>query len=256
MIEVIGVSKHYAGTPVLQDVSFGLHKGGITSIVGPNGAGKSTLLSLISRLNSPDQGRILVDSLDVAQAPGEVLARRLSILRQDNHIMSRLRVRELVSLGRYPHSKGRMTLEDREHVEQALAFLNLQPLAERFLDELSGGQRQRAFVAMVLCQDTDYVLLDEPLNNLDMQHSVAMMQQIRRAADELGKTVMLVNHDINFASAYSDRIIAMQGGRIIHDGTPEQIMQPATLEAIFRTPVMVEQVAGQRIAIYYRQPGF
>src|SRR5690606_29832354 len=114
----------------------------------------------------------------------------------------RLTVRDLVAFGRFPHSKGRLTAADRPHIESALAYLNLEPLADRYLDELSGGQRQRAYVAMVLCQDTDYVLLDEPLNNLDMPHAVAMMQRLRRMADELGKTLVVVLHDLNFASCY------------------------------------------------------
>src|SRR5699024_4614573 len=118
-------------------------------------------------------------------------ATTLSILRQENHITARLRVRELVAFGRYPHSKGRLTENCRAAVADAMDFLGLAELADRFLDQLSGGQRQRAYVAMVLAQDTDYILLDEPLNNLDMKHSVLMMQQLRRAADELGKTIVV-----------------------------------------------------------------
>ncbi|SFU11633.1 ABC transporter [Mesorhizobium sp. YR577] len=137
---------------------------------------------------------------------GDVLGRTLSILHQDNSVSSRLTVRELATIGRYPHSKGRPTVEDRDHVERAITYRGLETLADRFLDELSGGQRQRAFVAMVLCQDTDFMLLDEPLNNLDMKHAVSMMKLLRRAVDELGKTVVLVLHDINFASCYSDHI--------------------------------------------------
>src|SRR5690606_37389862 len=121
------------------------------------------------------------------------------------------------------HSKGRPTVEDREHVEASLRYLELEDLRHRFLDELSGGQRQRAFVAMVLCQDTDYVLLDEPLNNLDMKHSVAMMKRLRRITDELGKTVVLVVHDINFASCYSDQIVAMKHGQLAYQGGPGEI---------------------------------
>ncbi|WP_268595839.1 ATP-binding cassette domain-containing protein, partial [Escherichia coli] len=140
--------------------------------------------------------------------------RRLAILRQDNHLPLRLTVRDLVAFGRYPHTGGRLTLDDKVHIDRAIAYLELEPLADRYLDEMSGGQRQRAFVAMVLCQDTRYVLLDEPLNSLDMKHAVAMMGTLRRAADELGKTVVLVLHDINFASAYADRIVAMKAGRV------------------------------------------
>lgn len=252
MIEVKKLTKSYHDKVVLDNVSLQIPRGGITSIVGPNGAGKSTLLSLISRLEKADSGEVTIDDLNVAQCPSDKLATRLSILRQDNHLVSRLSVRDLVSFGRYPYSKGRLTSDDREQIEQALEFLGLRALQHKFLDELSGGQRQRAFVAMVMCQNTDYVLLDEPLNNLDMQHSVAMMKLIRRLADELNRTIVIVIHDINFAAAYSDQIIALKNGKLICHDTPATLMQPHTLESIFDTPVQVTQVNSQPLAIYYR----
>ncbi|PWJ86459.1 iron complex transport system ATP-binding protein [Pseudaminobacter salicylatoxidans] len=251
MIEISKVTKAYGEAVVVNDVSLSLPARGITSIIGPNGAGKSTLLSMVSRLMPMDRGRVMVDGLDVATTPGDVLARRLSILRQDNSVSSRLTVRDLVTFGRYPYSKGRPTVEDRGHVEQAIAYLGLEKLADRFLDELSGGQRQRAFVAMVLCQDTDYVLLDEPLNNLDMKHAVTMMKLLRRAVDELGKTVVLVLHDINFASCYSDHIVAMKDGKVVHQGAPDVLVRPDVLKDIYDLDIAVEEVGGRRIGIYY-----
>lgn len=251
MILAENVSKSYGATCVVDGVSVTLPKGGITAIIGPNGAGKSTFLSLVSRLMSFDRGTVSVDGLDVTRTPSDVLARRLAILRQDNYMTARLTVRDLVSFGRYPHSKGRLTAADADHIDRALAYLGLADLSERFLDELSGGQRQRAFVAMVLCQDTDYVLLDEPLNNLDLRHAVAMMQQLRRAARDLGKTVVVVLHDINFASVYADRIVCMKQGRLVQEGPPEAIITSDVLTAIYETPVRVELVDGRRIGIYY-----
>ncbi|QTF08100.1 ABC transporter ATP-binding protein [Brenneria izadpanahii] len=252
MIEIGDVTKTYNNVAVLENVTATIPRGGVTSIIGPNGAGKSTLLSIISRLLDADWGRVSVNGMDVSTTPSDKLATCLSVLRQENQFTSRLTVAELVGFGRYPYTKGRLNADDRERIEAAMAFLNLTELRDRFLDELSGGQRQRAYVAMVLCQDTEYVLLDEPLNNLDMKHAVAMMRQIRRAADELGKTIVLVIHDINFASAYSDYIIAMRQGQIIYNGTPEEIMVPEVLEDIFDTKVAIEKVHNQRIAVYYR----
>src|SRR5690606_20755806 len=181
------------------------------------------------RLMGMDAGTVTVDGLDITRAPSDVLAKRLSILRQDNYMTARLTVRDLVSFGRYPYSKGRLTLEDKRHIDDAIGYLNLVDLADRFLDELSGGQRQRAFVAMVLCQDTDYVLLDEPLNNLDMKHAASMMKLLRRAADELGRTVVLVLHDINFASWYSDFIVAMKHGKVVGQGTVDAMIDQQVL---------------------------
>ncbi len=251
MIVTSNVTKNYGNSCVVDGVSLELPQGGITSIIGPNGAGKSTLLSMVSRLMAMDTGTVTVGGLDVTKAPSDELARRLSILRQDNHMSARLTVRDLVSFGRYPHSKGRLTADDKVHIDRAIRYLDLDALSERFLDELSGGQRQRAFVAMVLAQDTDYVLLDEPLNNLDMKHAMSMMKLLRQAANELGKTVVLVLHDINFASWYSDHIVAMKAGKVAAQGSAEAMIQPDVLSDIYEMDIKVHEIGGQLISIYY-----
>lgn len=252
MIEIRDVSKDYGGKLVVDGVTLSLPAGGIVSVIGPNGAGKSTLLSMISRLMPMSAGSVTVDGMDVTKTPSDVLAKRLSVLRQDNQLMAKLTVRDLVAFGRFPHSRGRITAEDDRHIRQALEFLDLEALADRFLDELSGGQRQRAFVAMVLCQDTDYVLLDEPLNNLDMKHAAGMMRLLRRAADELGKTVVVVLHDINFASCYSDHIVAMRDGRVAAQGAPEEIMESGIIRSIFGIDVSIFREETGIYALYYR----
>jgi iron complex transport system ATP-binding protein len=251
MILVRDVNKFYGPSAVLDGVSLSLSKGGLTAIIGPNGAGKSTLLSVLSRLLRPDQGEVLVDGLDVNRCAPNTLAKKLSILRQDNNVHARLTVHELVMFGRFPHAIGRPTAEDREHAARAIDYMNLSALAGRFLDELSGGQRQRAFVAMVLCQDTDYVLLDEPLNSLDMSSAVAMMKQLRRAADDFGKTVIMVLHDINYASCYCDRIIAMRDGKVVCQGPPEHVIERGMLQRIYDMDIPIHQIDGQRIALYF-----
>lgn len=251
MIVTRNLTKAYGAISVVRDVSISIPRGGVTSIIGPNGAGKSTLLGLLSRLLPPTSGSVYVDELDVTMAPSDALARRLSILRQDNHIVARLTVRDLVAFGRFPHSGGRLTKEDNKRIDEAIGYLELTPLSDRFLDEMSGGQRQRAFVAMVLCQDTDYVLMDEPLNNLDMRHATSMMKLVRKIADELGKTFILVLHDINFASIYSDRIIAMRDGAVIKHGPPAEILQGSVLRQIFEIDIPVHEIDGRRLALFY-----
>ncbi|WP_372395024.1 ATP-binding cassette domain-containing protein [Azospirillum sp. HJ39] len=252
MIEVRNIGKSYGDTLVVDDVSISLPAGGVISLIGPNGAGKSTLLSIISRLLPMSAGTVTVEGMDVTTTPGDVLARRLSILRQDNQMTARLTVRDLIAFGRYPHSKGRLTVEDRGHIERVTRYLELEAVAHRFLDELSGGQRQRAFIAMVLCQDTEYILLDEPLNNLDIKHAVAMMKLFRRTADEFRKTVILVLHDINFASCYSDRIVAMRGGRIAYEGPPEEIVTPDVIRDVYGVEADIQEIDGRRMALYFR----
>jgi iron complex transport system ATP-binding protein len=251
VIEIEHVTRSYGEMRVLDDVSLRIPAGGITSIVGANGAGKSTLLSVIARLLPADAGRVTVDGLDVATTKGPMLARRLAVLRQENSMAVRLTVRELVAFGRFPHSGGRLTAEDQRLVDEAISWFELEAFADRHLDQLSGGQRQRAYVAMVLCQGTDYVLLDEPLNNLDMRHAVQMMRMLRRMAAELGKTVVLVVHDINFASCYSDRIVAMREGRVVADGPTAQLMQPPVLRRVLDLDVEVHELAGQQIGVFW-----
>ncbi|TJV36882.1 MAG: ATP-binding cassette domain-containing protein, partial [Mesorhizobium sp.] len=188
---------------ILDNVSLTVPKGGVTALVGPNGAGKSSLLSLIARLRPLQSGRITVDGLPVDTTPSRQLATIMAILRQDPGVASRLRVAELVGFGRFPHNRGRLTAKDREIIAASLEQFELSDLALRFIDTLSGGQRQRALVAMTFCQGTDYILLDEPLNNLDMFHARNLMRTLRRIADEHGKTVLIVLHDINHAASYA-----------------------------------------------------
>lgn len=214
MIEVKNISKKYGSKAVVNDVSFQIKRGKITSFIGPNGAGKSTVLGMMSRLLKRDSGEVFIDGKELSQWKTNELAKVLAILKQSNHLSVRLTIRDLVAFGRFPHSQGNLTEVDQAKIDEALHYMQLEDIQDKFLEELSGGQRQRAFIGMVLAQDTDYILLDEPLNNLDMKHSVQIMKMLRRITDELGKTVIIVIHDINFASCYSDEIIALQNGEI------------------------------------------
>ncbi|MDY5152797.1 iron complex transport system ATP-binding protein [Actinobaculum suis] len=247
---VEGVVKRYRSDVVIGPFDLEIKPGGLTSLIGPNGAGKSTLLTMIGRLLPFDEGRIEVAGMDVTRANSNRFARTLAILKQENHFVTRLTVRQLVGFGRFPYSKGRLTPEDEEIISRYIDFLQLGKLEDRYLDQLSGGQRQRAYVAMVLAQETDFVLLDEPLNNLDISHSVHMMRHLRRAADELGRTIVLVLHDINFASRYSDQIIALRDGVVCDSGTPEEIMSPCRLSNVFDADIDVVDTHRGRVAIY------
>lgn len=251
MISVNAAGKRYTDEVRIGPVDLDIPAGGVTALVGPNGAGKSTLLTMVGRLLGMDEGSIEVAGLDVATTKSQDLAKVLSILRQENHFITRLTVRQLVGFGRFPHSGGRLTERDEQIIDDAIDFLDLSDLEGRYLDELSGGQRQRAYVAMVLAQDTDYVLLDEPLNNLDMAHAVHMMRHLRSIATELGRTVVIVLHDINFAGAYADRICAMKHGQVQAFGTPEEIMRSDVLTSIFDTPVDVIPSHRGPVAVYF-----
>ena len=224
MITLSEVRKSYSDEVEIGPVDLQIPAGGVTALVGPNGAGKSMLLTMVGRLLGLDEGAIEIAGFDVASTKSKDLAKVVSILRQENHYITRLTVRQLVGFGRFPYSKGRLTRLDEQKISEAIDFLNLDELEDRYLDQLSGGQRQRAYVAMVLAQDTEYVLLDEPLNNLDMRHSVQMMGRLRDAARELDRTIVVVLHDINFAAHYADHIIAMKEGGVVEAGPVGEIM--------------------------------
>ena len=251
MITLSNVSKSYTEDVAIGPVNMQIPAGGITALVGPNGAGKSTLLTMIGRLLSIDSGTVEIGSMDVTSAKSKDLAKIISILRQENHFVTRLTVRQLVGFGRFPYTQGRLNAEDEEIISKYIDFLGLRELEGRYLDQLSGGQRQRAYVAMVLCQETDYVLLDEPLNNLDIAHSVEMMKHLYSAAKEFGRTIIIVLHDINFAARYADYICAAKDGQIAAFGTPDEIMRDELLTRIFNTPVKVIEGPHGPLATYH-----
>lgn len=250
MITIDNAKKVYTDEVKIGPLNINIPKAGLTSLIGPNGAGKSTTLLMIGRLLNMDEGYIKVANMDISACKSEDLAKVLTILRQENHFVTRLTVRQLAGFGRFPHSKGRLTKEDEVIISKYIDFLGLTDLENRYLDELSGGQRQRAYVAMVLCQETEYVLLDEPLNNLDVARSVQMMEHLRHVANEFGRTILTVLHDINFAAKYSDRICAMKDGQIAAFGTVEEIMDSEILTDIFETKIEIIDGPHGPIAIY------
>ncbi|WP_339229980.1 ATP-binding cassette domain-containing protein [Oceanobacillus sp. FSL K6-2867] len=251
MIEIKGLTKKYGNKSIVKDVSVQIKPNKITSFIGPNGAGKSTLLSMVSRLLDADTGDVLLDKNNIKNMKSNEFAKRIAILRQANFLNVKLTIRQLVSFGRYPYSKGRLNAEDNRIVDQAIEYLNLTDIQHKFLDELSGGQKQRAFISMVIAQDTEYILLDEPLNNLDMKHSVQIMKILRKLVDELGKTVVIVLHDINFASVYSDHIVALRDGRLVKDGPTHEIINSESLNEVYDMHIPVHMQNGCRFCVYF-----
>lgn len=249
MILIDSVVKRHGALRAVDDVSLQIGAG-LTAIIGPNGAGKSTLLSAIGRLVGTDDGAITVDGMDVAAARSRDLARRLAILRQDNHLAIRLSVEDLVAYGRFPHGGSGRTPDDRAHIEDAITLLDLGEVRRRFLDELSGGQRQRAFVAMAIAQDTDYLLLDEPLNNLDPRHSVALMKLLRQLVAEREMTIVVVLHDINVAAQFADDVVAMRQGRVVHHGPVAEVITASNLTDLYETPARVDEIGDRRVVIW------
>ena len=242
------LTKRYGEKTVVDSISFSLPKGAVISLIGPNGAGKSTVLNMLSRLIARDSGLVELGGRDITSWKNKELAKHLAILTQSNNVQMKLTVRELVSFGRFPYSGSRLTGEDQAIVDRAIAYMELEEFQDRFIDELSGGQRQRAYIAMVIAQDTEYILLDEPTNNLDIYHATNLMKIVRRLCDELGKTVILV---INYAAFYSDYICAFKDGKIAKFGTVAEVMTKETLSDIYRVQFEIMEVEGRPLSIYY-----
>ncbi len=253
MIEIKNVHKKYGSLVVLDDINLTIKEGAVTALIGPNGAGKSTLLGVISKLLEADQGTVLLDGEPISKVKPHNFAKAIAILKQTNQINVNLTVRELVSFGRWPHSKGNLTALDEQKINEAIQFLRLKEVEHKNINQLSGGQKQRAYIAMIVAQDTKYVLLDEPLNNLDMRYSVDMMLILQDLVKKLNKTVMIVLHDINFAATFSDHIIAMKDGKIIKEGTPDQIMEKDVLDYVFDHEFCIAGVNGKKYCIYYQE---
>jgi iron complex transport system ATP-binding protein len=163
----------------------------------------------------------------------------------------RLTIEELVSFGRFPYSQGRLTDEDWDYINNAIEYMKLRDIKDKYLDQLSGGQRQRAFIGMIIAQNTEYILLDEPLNNLDMKHSVEMMKILRNLVDDYGKTIVLVLHDINFASCYSDYIFALKDGKVYKEGDINVIITKEVLDNIYNIDFDIQDIENKKICVYF-----
>ena len=235
MITVSHLSFEVQKNRILKSIDLSIDQPGITALIGPNGAGKSTLLHCMAGLNTPTSGRVFVDGLDVLTASSIERAKAIALLQQSPTVVSRLKVEELVSFGRWPHHQGRKTKADDEKVKAALEVFDLEKFKDRPLSSLSGGQKQRAFIAMTYAQDTPWLLLDEPLNALDPKHARDLMARLSRLTKDEGKKVVIVLHDINAAARWADTIVAMKDGRIHEHGPSTQVLSPDTLQRVFDT---------------------
>jgi len=243
MINIKNVSHHIGKQQILHDINLSLPPAQVIALIGPNGAGKSTLFSLLARLQPLQAGQVsfVVDdeARDIGSCEARTLAKTVAMLSQDNQVQGRLRVHELLMFGRYPYHQGRPTADNQQQVDEIITRFELEPLADRFLSTLSGGQRQRVLIAMIVCQDTPYLLLDEPLNNLDMYHSGRLMRELRTLSHQQQKTVVIVLHDINQAAQFADTVVTMKAGQVTAIGKPADVLTQETMKDLYNVDVTV-----------------
>ncbi|MCR4268928.1 ABC transporter ATP-binding protein [Nitratireductor sp. ZSWI3] len=228
----------------ISDLAF--RPGEVCGLIGHNGSGKSTLLKLLARQMAPDHGTVLFGGRAVGDFSSRDFARAVAWLPQNLPAADSLTVAELVALGRYPWhgALGRFSARHREACAEAIAATGVDPLAGRLVDTLSGGERQRAWLAMLLAQSPECMLLDEPIAALDLVHQLGVMDLVRSCARERGMGVVVVLHDVNIAARFCDRVVALKGGHVVHDLAPEALMTPAVLEEIYGLPMHVVSAPG------------
>lgn len=250
MLSATNLTISYETRSIIESLNVQINEGEITTIIGPNGCGKSTLLKALSRLLAPRTGTVLLNGQDIHSMQSTEVARRLGILSQQAESPDRITVSELVARGRYPHQKFLQTptRKDIAAVNRALELTDMVELQDRAVDELSGGQRQRAWIAMALAQETPLLLLDEPTTYLDVAHEIEIMQLVTRLNREEGRTVVMVLHDINQAASVSDRIIALRDGKIIGDGTPNEVLTSQILTELYGVSCDVYPLAADGVS--------
>lgn len=225
----------YGDQPILHGVDFRVEDGRVTVLLGPNGSGKSTLLKTLARTLSPRAGQVVLDGHLIHRQSTRMVARKLGMLPQSATAPEGLTARELVALGRFPYQTlwRQWTRGDEAAVEEAMETAGVTALADRPVDELSGGQRQRCWIAMVLAQGTDLILLDEPTTFLDLKVQVDLLELLVKLAHDHGRTLLMVLHDLNLAATYADTLVMLKAGRIEHCGTPGEVFTAARLKQVF-----------------------
>lgn len=261
-LETRDLSVCYGNQFVFQDLNLSIDKGKITALIGSNGCGKSTLLRTMARLLKPQNGNVLLEGHNIAMLPTKDVAKRMALLPQGPSAPEGLTVLQLVKQGRYPYQSWlqQWSKDDERCVRQALQTTGLTELAERKVDSLSGGQRQRAWIAMVLAQGTDIVLLDEPTTYLDLAHQVEVLDLLYSLNEQEGRTIVMVLHDINLACRYAHHIVAIQDQKVFAEGPPEEVVTGEMIESVFNlksdvikdplygTPLCVPHGKGRTIA--------
>ncbi|PCD83794.1 ABC transporter ATP-binding protein [Lysinibacillus fusiformis] len=245
MLKIEQLSISYEQKEVVHNFSFEVEQGEILSIIGPNGSGKSTILKAIARMQPYSDGNILFEGENMRRLSSKEIARKMCMLSQQNQAPSDISVKSLVAYGRYPHKKWfeRLNAEDEAIIDWALEKTYLSQYKEKPIAALSGGEAQRAWIAMALAQRPQVLLLDEPTTFLDIAHQHEVLELVRELNRDMGMTVVMVLHDLNQASSYSDKIVVVKDGNRAQLGTPDEVMTEQMIQQIYRMEAEIQYVS-------------
>ena len=249
VIRVKNVSFSTNNVKICKNMDLSIEKGTFYGIIGPNGSGKSTLLKQICRILAPTEGMICLNGMDVRTMSFKETAKQMGVLLQENGSEFEYTVREIIMMGRAPHHVGMQgdTKEDSDIACECLKKVGMLNEIDRVFNTLSGGEKQRVLLARALAQQADILLLDEPTNNLDIGYQYQMFELLK----ELPFTIFMIVHDLNLASLFCDKIAVIQAGRIIQNGTPQEVITEELLRNVFSVEAKVEASDGQRPYIRY-----
>jgi iron complex transport system ATP-binding protein len=244
MLSIDSLFFGYKKRTILNDISLGLHKGEILSIVGPNGTGKTTLLKCIAGINKPDSGTVRINGQDAFQMHRRDHAKCIGYVPQSSPSKFPITVFEAVLMGRRPYITWKPTKTDFKKTAQVIESMNLKDIALQDFDRLSGGQKQKVLLARAIAQDTDYLLLDEPTSNLDLKHQLEVLEMLTGLVKTNQVAAILAMHDLNLASRFSHRMVMMTDGQIFCSGTPRKIMTPENIRSVYGVQAIVRQNNG------------
>ena len=235
LLSVKKLNAGYENKKIIDELSLNVEKGEIVTILGPNGSGKSTLLNCLTRYIRPMSGKIFLENEDIYDKSIKEFSKRVAILSQHNSLTGNVTVKQLIYYGRLPHKKWyeRKNKEDYEIVKQSMEYTDTLQYENKFLNSLSGGEQQRVWIAMALAQTPDLLLLDEPTTYLDISHQIELMKLICDINRDKNITVIMVLHDLNQASQYSDKIVLMKEGKIYDYGTPKDVINYESLKNVY-----------------------
>ncbi len=241
LLDVLDITSGYDKIDIIKDISFKVEEGEFLCIIGPNGSGKSTLLKSLTKLLKPSKGSILFEGKDIYSFTTIEFSRRAAFVPPDISVSFSFRVEEIVSMGRNPYMNRFASLNDsdKKSIHEAMELTGIVSLKDRFIDELSTGETQRVIIAQAIAQETDVIFLDEPTSHLDIGHQTEIFDLLKKLQKEKGRTIILVSHDLNMASEYSDNLILMANGMLHSIGLPMDVLNYKAIEEVYNAVVVV-----------------